>query len=172
MILFELLYFMLPAYVANMMPVLVKKVPFLNSPVDGSQKLFGKPILGNHKTWRGILFGMLGGIGMGGFQFLIHINVLSINYAQSWFLLSVCLAGGALLGDAIKSFFKRRFNIAPGLSWKVFDQLDYVSGALCLTAPFFWPGIENAIILLVISGIGHVLINHVGFWVGINKKKW
>lgn len=32
-------YFMIPAYAANMSPVLFKKVNFLNRPVDGNKKL-------------------------------------------------------------------------------------------------------------------------------------
>ena len=36
---------------------------------------------------------------------------------------------GAGVGDAVKSFFKRRVGIAPGSSWLFFDQLDFFVGA-------------------------------------------
>jgi len=39
------------------------------------------------------------------------------------------MALGALVGDSVKSFFKRRVDIAPGESWLFFDQLDFFLGA-------------------------------------------
>ena len=46
-------YLMLPAYFANMAPVIVKRIDFLAFPVDFSKTLGKKPILGKNKTFRG-----------------------------------------------------------------------------------------------------------------------
>ena len=51
----QVLYFFLPAYVANMSPVLVRgRFKALALPIDGGRWLWGKRILGDHKTWRGL----------------------------------------------------------------------------------------------------------------------
>ena len=56
------IWFSLPMYAANMMPVFVKRVPFLDIPVDMGKTWRGKPIFGNHKTVRGFVFGTLSAI--------------------------------------------------------------------------------------------------------------
>ncbi|MDO8660460.1 MAG: CDP-archaeol synthase [Candidatus Woesearchaeota archaeon] len=166
-----LLYFMLPAYVANMMPVLMKKVPLFDIPVDNNALLCGKPVFGQNKTWRGLVFGVLAGVVVGFLQSLFGFSIIH-NFVQFWFPISVLLSAGALFGDLVKSFLKRRMGISPGNSWLVFDQLDYVIGALLFVSPFFWPGIGATVILLIFSGAGHVLVNHIGFWLGMQKTKW
>ena len=58
-----LFYFFLPGAIANMAPVLVMKYfNFLAVPIDFGKKLFGKPIFGSHKTYRGIIFACIAGI--------------------------------------------------------------------------------------------------------------
>lgn len=48
------LYFFVPAYLANMSPVLVRGwFPALSTPIDGGRTFRGRRILGDHKTWRG-----------------------------------------------------------------------------------------------------------------------
>jgi len=166
-----LLYFMLPAYIANMMPVLVKKIPWLNIPVDNRKTFCGKPVFGQNKTWRGLVFGVLAGVVTGFLQSLIKVSIVP-NFTNVWVPLSILLSTGALSGDLVKSFFKRRIGISPGSSWLMFDQLDYVIGALVFVSPLYWPGIGKAIILLILSGAGHVIVNHIGFWFGMQKTKW
>lgn len=55
----QALFFALPFYAANMAPVLVKGIPFLATPIDGGRVWHGQPILGSHKTWRGLAAGVL-----------------------------------------------------------------------------------------------------------------
>ena len=57
-----MLYLFLPAYLANMSPVLIRRrLTALAIPIDGGRTLWGKRILGDHKTWRGLLAGMVAG---------------------------------------------------------------------------------------------------------------
>ena len=68
-------YFMLPAYFANMAPVIVKKLFNKTAvPVDFNKKINGKPMLGKNKTWRGLMFGILFAIVVAFFQFLLFKN--------------------------------------------------------------------------------------------------
>ena len=53
-------YFMLPAYLSNMIPVFVKKIfNFMAVPLDFNKRINGKPILGKNKTFRGFFFGVI-----------------------------------------------------------------------------------------------------------------
>jgi len=71
---------------------------------------------------------------------------------------------GAMAGDSTKSFFKRRTDIPPGEPWIPFDQVDFLLGALVLVWPvadLSWPDVPA---ILLLSATGHVLVNHLGYW--------
>lgn len=162
----QLLYFFLPAYVANMMPVIGRKwLKPLAKPVN--KKLFGE-----HKTWRGLILGTVGGIVTAGIQSLLNISSLNLAPYDNWALLGFLLGFGALLGDLLKSFFKRRVGIKPGHPWIPFDQLDFVIGGLALASFVYFPGWMGAILLAVSSFILHILVNHIGHWIGMRKVAW
>ena len=79
---------------------------------------------------------------------------------------------GVLFGDLVKSFFKRRFNIKPGAPWFPFDQLDALIGGLLLTG-FVYKIPTNIVLFLIITvPLLHVLINHLGFYLGLKETKW
>jgi CDP-2,3-bis-(O-geranylgeranyl)-sn-glycerol synthase len=166
---------MLPAYFANMAPVLVKKYfKFLAKPLDFNKKLNKKPIFGSHKTLRGLIAGIIAGIIITFIQFKLYpyLNSISLIDYSNWFLIGLLLGAGAILGDLVKSFFKRRVNIKPGGRWIPFDQLDYVIGALLLTAIIYVPSTEVIITALILSFILHIAVNHLAYYLGISKVKW
>jgi CDP-2,3-bis-(O-geranylgeranyl)-sn-glycerol synthase len=142
----EALYLMIPVYFANMSPVFFAKIfPRLDIPVDfGKKWKDGKPIFGASKTWRGLIFGSLvSGCLACGLAYLANtINTTSpkevwlpdfgLSGLESiWlvFLLGTSMGLGALFGDLIKSFFKRRVGKDPGERWFGPDQLDFILGA-------------------------------------------
>ncbi len=150
--------FFLPAGIANMMPVLVAKVPFLNVAMDFGHSFRGKRIFGDHKTWRGFVFGIFGA-GISGV-------ILAFGFKTG-----TILGAGALLGDAIKSFFKRQIGIAPGKSWVPFDQVDWILGALIAVHFFVQPQpTEVWIAALLLFGLLHPVINIFGYVLHIKKK--
>lgn len=132
------LWFFLPAGYANAAPVFGSKIhllDFLNKPIDAGRKWHGKRILGDHKTWRGLIFGTLIGILTAILQ-VVALKLTGWQIEGSFTDLSTAAIGGGLLGfgalsgDAVKSFFKRRVGVASGKSWAPFDQIDYVIGGL------------------------------------------
>lgn len=168
----QLIYFMLPAYLANLTPALFKN--FLknwNTPLDFNKKLHGKPILGINKTIKGTIIGISFAILTAYLQYKLHPNALSLIDYQNWLAIGFLQGFGALFGDALKSFFKRRFGIKPGKSWMPFDQTDYSIGALAFTSIIFFPGWANAILIVIVSAILHILANLVGYVLGIKKTK-
>ena len=87
-------------------------------------------------------------------------------------MLGLLLSSGALVGDMVESFFKRRANVKPGKPFIPWDQLDYVVGAL-LFVYFIYPlTIAKIIIILLISVFGHILFSHLGYYLKLKKVKW
>ena len=70
----------------------------------------GRPLLGSHKTWRGVA-AAVGGCAL----------AAAVAGLQGW--TGAAFAALSLLGDAISSFCKRRLAIAPGLDVPLLDQL-------------------------------------------------
>ncbi len=160
-----------------MAPVLVRgRFKALAAPIDGGRTLGGKRILGDHKTWRGLIAAVVAGAVVFTLQRFIYESGLwrelaLIDYSKTPQLLGAFMGLGAIVGDAVKSFFKRRVGIAPGASWLVFDQLDFFLGAYALTAlvyaPPFWPTLAAVPVVLV----GDMAINALGYVLGF-KKNW
>src|SRR3989338_9781808 len=142
------LYFFLHAYLANMTPILVKKIPFLGKPIWENR-------LGNHKTWRGLVFGTLAGMLIFWLQKIAYVNgfqkLALIDYIGFSVLFGFLLGFGALLGDAVKSYYKRKAELAPGKPWIPFDQLDFVFGAIILGFLMYVPPVEIVLTLLIVS---------------------
>ncbi len=169
-------YFMLPAYFANMAPVIVKKINLLVFPVDFGMKLGGKPVLGKNKTFRGFVFGVIFAVIIAYLQFLLRDAVFfrSISFFdyENWMLFGFLMGFGALTGDLIKSFFKRRLGIAPGAMFVPFDQTDFVIGAFVFVMPVFSLTLKIAAVSLALSFVLHIIVNHIAFCMRIRKEKW
>lgn len=170
-IILQSIYFMLPAYLANMMPVFLKRFPIGNFPIH--EKMFG-----SHKTYRGLVSGALTGILIALLQKYIHtfFPQLSIvpfdrfSYSETA-LIGLAFGGGILLGDLVKSFFKRRLKIAPGGRWMPFDQLDFL-GALFLVGIFFIPPLPNIIAIFITSSTLTIITDIVGYHLGLRDVWW
>ena len=129
-------WLILPAYIANASALLLGG----GLPIDfGKKWSAGTRILGNGKTWRGLFIGTFIGMTSGfGFSiiskfafnidFPIKINDFTGFPLMIPILFSLCF--GALMGDIIESFFKRRIGKKRGENWIPFDQLDFILGVL------------------------------------------
>lgn len=169
-------YFMLPAYFANMAPVMVKKINLLAVPIDFNKTINKKPILGKNKTFRGLIFGIVFAIIISYFQFLLYKadffrNVSFFDY-QNWLLLGFLMGLGALTGDLIKSFFKRRVGIPPGKMFIPFDQADFVIGAFIFIMPIFDLPLNIFAASLALSFVLDIIVNHLAFYLKIRGEKW
>ena len=172
------LYFFLPAYFTNMTPPLVSKLNFLAIPVDFNRSFQGKRILGSHKTWRGVVSGLLVGISavyiqLWLYQFSFIKEISLFDYSQiNIILFAFLLAGGAVFGDLLFSFFKRRIALAPGEKWLPFDQTDYVIGAYLFLIPFLILELKVWLTIFVATFFLHIVFNRMGYWLGLHNSKW
>lgn len=167
------LYFMLPAYVANTFPILIGQLFKLPGGKPINEKLFGA-----HKTWRGFYTAYFGAFAIlvvqSYLQYLEPFAKISIfSYHDTNPLFYAFLFGiGAMTGDLIKSFFKRRVGIKPGQPWFPFDQLDLVIGALLFLAPFYQLPGKNVLVLILLTPILHLLANVTAYLLKIKKVWW
>jgi len=52
------------------------------------------------------------------------------------------------------------------------DQLDFVVGALIFVLPWVQLPWGDVALILIVSFVGDVLVNHVSFWLGIRETSW
>src|SRR3989344_3222793 len=156
--------FLLPAMIANMTPVLLI-----------GMKKFGKPIneeiFGLNKTWRGLA----GGIIVGTFSYYILANKGFFEEMQNTsyvILVGFLFSFGALAGDLIKSYFKRRVEKKEGESWIPWDQLDYILGVIILTYPVFHYSLGQVVLMLVIGGTMSAFAHRFAHLTRMINTKW
>jgi CDP-2,3-bis-(O-geranylgeranyl)-sn-glycerol synthase len=180
-VIFQALFFFLPAYVSNAMPVLLarfKLFEFLAIPVDFGLKIGKFEVFGKTKTFRGIIGGIAGAMvvvflqslffgfwGNVGNLFLFSFDVPSV------FILGFYLGFGEGLGDLFKSFIKRRLNIHSSAPFFPFDQMSFF-GALFLSSFYFVLPIEHTIAIVVISPLLPLIANIFAFRIGWKKVWW
>jgi CDP-2,3-bis-(O-geranylgeranyl)-sn-glycerol synthase len=167
------LYLFVPAFVANAVPVLIKNIPALaewNTPIHA--ECFGK-----NKTYRGFLFGVLFAVLVSVLQYALrHVAVFSSvtmfhdTVGQSA-LVGLLLGFGALAGDVVESYAKRRMKLAPGKSLPVWDGVDYILGAMLCIMPVYIVSGSEMFILLIIAPLLSLLSNIFSYMVGW-KEVW
>lgn len=156
------LEFIFPAYVANAVPVLAGG----GRPLDcGKSFLDGKPIFGKNKTIRGFLIGLIMGTAAG------LAESLAFDYPPSFgFLISL----GALVGDLVGAFVKRRLGLAPGELLPVVDQVDFMVGAIVFSLPISlqWLSWELVVTALIMTPPIHLLTNFAAYKLGLKSNPW
>lgn len=171
------IYTTLPAIAANGAPLLVKKVNFLNVPIDFGKTMNGKPILGSKKTFRGLFFGIAASMFTLYIQFFIYkitnTNIGLFDYdAVNIHLMGFLIGFGVLTGDIVKSFFKRRLGYKESESFIPWDQLDCAIGGLIFVR-FVWAyPFSYAVLLIFLAFFMHIIIRHIGYYLGICESKW
>jgi len=152
----ETIYIYLPAYIANATPVILNGGGALDR---GRNWVDGKPMLGDHKTVWGTLSGLAAG-------FLVGL-------AQRNVVRGVLLAVGAIGGDLIVSFFKRRFDLKPGALLPVADQMGFIVFAVILVSlaePA--PTWDRAIGILAATLPIHYLTNVFAWLLKLKSTPW
>lgn len=79
---------------------------------------------------------------------------------------------GALSGDLIKSFFKRRFKIPSSNPWPVFDQLDFILGYVATTSLFIHWDARLFVSAIILTLIVHPLTNVAAYFLSVKKVWW
>ncbi|MCH7492394.1 CDP-archaeol synthase [Patescibacteria group bacterium] len=170
------LWFILPAGLANIASSLSRYLPLPQWPVDAGKTWRGRRIFGDHKTWRGMIVGTVTGLATFWlqqylYQFDFFSTISLTDYSSEPWIFGLLLGAGSVMGDLIKSYFKRRVNIAPGQPWLPFDQIDFVVGALAAVSIVFFPGWGIVIFLLIFGFVLHIAFNLLGYILKLQKNK-
>lgn len=174
-------YFMLPAYVANLSGLAFGG----GSPVDGGRECKdGRRLIGNGVTWKGLqngtIIGTLVGVVLGiigtfyGDLSVLTGGIVDLHVYGSIFgglILGFLMAFGALLGDAVGSFLKRRIGLQRGEPAPIMDQLDFVLGALILSLLVVRISWNFFFIIAVLSLVLHLGSNTFAYLIGM-KDVW
>jgi CDP-2,3-bis-(O-geranylgeranyl)-sn-glycerol synthase len=176
------MYFIVPAYFANMAPVIANKLGILkstNKPIEQNIRFWdGKSLFGKNKTYRGFIVGIISGIILAYIQMLLYniqfFKLISIIDYSNPLLVGFLLGAGAITGDLIESFFKRRININPGSKFIPLDQTDFVLGAYLFTYPLYAEYISMYLFMssILVSFFLHIIVNHMAFYLKVRKEKW
>jgi CDP-2,3-bis-(O-geranylgeranyl)-sn-glycerol synthase len=159
----DALKFIFPAYCANAIPVITGG----GLPLDLGRKFFdGKPIFGKNKTFRGFFSGLIVGTVAGFAEAAVFQEYYSMGYFG--FLISL----GALLGDLLGAFIKRRLGIPPGGLLPIVDQVDFVVGALIFSIPLQILSFELTLAVLVITPPLHMVTNFAAYKLGLKSNPW
>ncbi len=170
------IWVMLPAYIPNNVAVLAGG----GRPIDNGMTLDdGKRLLGDGKTWRGTAFGTAAGVAVALALNQLHPFVSGGVAADPFpIAAAVSLAFGAMLGDILASFLKRRTGRERGAVFPGVDQLDFVVVSLVLTAVVatgwfletFTLGVLVAV--FVLTPVLHVSTNAIAYALGLKDEPW
>jgi CDP-2,3-bis-(O-geranylgeranyl)-sn-glycerol synthase len=174
-------WFFLPAGLANASPIYARRIPGLKRlgyPLDFNKKFQGKLVFGKNKTWRGLILATAIGIIIVSIQHFIFmhsswIRTISnpIDYQTiNFILLGTLLGAGAILGDAIESFAKRRLDIKPGFSWFPYDQIDYIIGGCFLSLFIVRLSIQEYLLILGVWFLIHLVSSYIGYLTGMKDR--
>ncbi|MEM2948242.1 MAG: CDP-2,3-bis-(O-geranylgeranyl)-sn-glycerol synthase [Candidatus Anstonellales archaeon] len=161
------LLLILPAYVANAVPVLLGG----GMPMDFGKNFFdGKRILGDNKTIRGFFAGIFSGIIAGGAIAFLHPVLPLFQHVLSAFFLSF----GTMCGDALGSFIKRRIGAKPG-TYAIFDSFLFILFALLFAYPFLPSHLYSPlsiVFVLILTFALHILSNFLANRMGWKNVPW
>jgi CDP-2,3-bis-(O-geranylgeranyl)-sn-glycerol synthase len=182
----DVLWVLIPPFVASATATLPRGA---GPPMDFGRRWpgDGRRILGPSKTWSGFLFGSLVAALVGLFEaWLILLAPPPWQLVPSYgptvvaaVPLVLLLSVGAMAGDALGSFAKRRLDLTSGSRVPFLDQLPMVAvpilvGAVAfpsLFVPTFF-GLEALAWLLVYTLVLHTLFNWIGFKAGLKRVPW
>jgi len=171
----RLLLLVLPAYFANAVPVLLgggKQIDL------GRKFLDGRPILGKSKTIRGFIAGTFTGLLIGELLYLLkYVGIVFFPFPFQYALLGLLLGFGAMLGDSIGSFIKRRIGYGSGDQVLLIDEMLFIAASMALAYPLLKVSTVTLlpleiIILLAITWVLHKLFNFLANRYKIKNVPW
>jgi len=163
------IWFILPAYTSNGAPVLLSRFVRNRHPIDfGARFLDGRRVLGDSKSIEGFIFG----VAIGTITGLLQGIVTGSPRYDAWrgFLLGL----GAMVGDCVGSFVKRRLGIESGKPAPLLDQLTFLLFALAFS---YFGGtmtisLGQVLFLVILTPVLHFATNAIAYKLGLKQVPW
>lgn len=155
----------IPCYVTNAAPLIMAKVIKRRHPLDlGRNFIDGRRVLGDSKSVEGFLLGVAAGTAAG-----FALSLLELISLSEAFVLSL----GAMVGDSVGSFIKRRLNIKSGDPAPLLDQLTFLVVALA-AYQLVYNNLDpvTVLILVLITPPLHIVTNYAAYKLEIKDRPW
>lgn len=169
LLILQALWFIFPAYAANAAPILIKG----RRPLDFGKKLGAQRLLGDGKTIEGaaggVLTGAISGLLQNALMPLLPGELGLVTFSMQ---LLILLSVGAIAGDMIGAFIKRRLGIPRGYPAPLLDQLDFLVGALIAASAAIAVSTSMVFVLLILTPIIHIATNRISFAMKMKKVPW
>lgn len=166
------LWVIIPAYAANGTATIVGG----STRIDGGKKFRGNELLGAGKTVEGftwaVLFGTLFGLLLILIQPQVEALANSLALPSHTLITSFMVCFGAMTGDVVASFIKRRLGLKRGAKAPLLDQLDFVVGGFLFVYPFIDFSIVSFVTVLMVTPIVHITTNHIAYGLGLKEVPW
>lgn len=163
----------LPAMVSNAVPLVCRRYVFRNPhPIDFGKNFYdNRRLLGDNKSIEGFVSGVLAGTLIG-----LAYGYYARSRLHEWVAYGFLSGIGAMSGDLLNSFIKRRLGIRPGQSFIPFDQISFIVGASIFIK---LSGVDVAVnqklsvadffLGLLLAAVLHPLTNYIAYLVGIKE---
>lgn len=148
--------------VANGTPILAASVfrGWGAHPLDGGRRLAdGRRLLGDSKTWRGFVLAPV----------VTGLVALPLPLPVS---VGATVGAGAMLGDLLSSFCKRRLHMASSSMAPGLDQIPEALLPLLLVADHLalsWPAIGWTVVGFIVL---ELILSPIFFWLGIRNRPY
>ncbi|MDO8627775.1 MAG: CDP-2,3-bis-(O-geranylgeranyl)-sn-glycerol synthase [Candidatus Diapherotrites archaeon] len=173
----RLILIVLPMYFTNSSALLLGGGKL---PLDFGLKFFdGKPLFGKSKTWKGAINAIIAGTVTALILTIIFSNTAYVcpevqcqkplEFVPDYVVYGFLSSFGAILGDALGSFAKRRLGIESGKESVILDQLPFVLVALAVTSGMFLPNLEEFVVIIILTIIMHRFANWLAFNLHLKK---
>jgi len=165
------LAYIFPAYVANATPVVAVKLLGKAHALDlGLSFVDGRRILGDGKTFEGLFSGII----MGTLTGMIMMFFLPTLFRGFYEVLVMSL--GALAGDILGAFVKRRIGLKQGAPAPVLDQLSFLVVSLLLVHILYrlpsWLSMHTIALLLGFTFLMHIGTNAFAYMLRLKDTWW
>ncbi|PIN84655.1 MAG: hypothetical protein COV47_06120 [Candidatus Diapherotrites archaeon CG11_big_fil_rev_8_21_14_0_20_37_9] len=164
----KILIYLAPMYFANSTAMVFGG----KTPLDFGRNFFdGRRIFGKGKTFKGTFFGIASGIAVAGtinWLFPDAVQLLTRDYIS----LGILLSFGAIIGDSVASFFKRRNSLDSGTEVLFLDQLDFVFGGMILGSIIYTPNFYEVLYVSAITLVVHKFSNYLAYKIKLKQVPW
>ncbi|MBI1974187.1 CDP-2,3-bis-(O-geranylgeranyl)-sn-glycerol synthase [Candidatus Micrarchaeota archaeon] len=162
--------FIVPAYIGNASAALFGH----GKPIDSGRKLAdGRRLFGDGKTWAGFLLGVFFAFAAGTTEgYFLQGSGLEVGGVGTYALLGLMLGIGSMTGDLLGSFVKRRMGFGRGKKAPLWDQLNFVLGAILFAAPIMVPPWNQLLVILVATPGIHLFLNWLGHELNCKPVPW
>ncbi len=128
------------------------------APVDGGRRLAdGEPLLGSHKTWRGLVVAIAG--------CALLATLLGHGAATG-----AAIGALAMIGDLLASFAKRRLRVAAGGRLRALDQLPESLLPMAAAPLLLGAGWLTALAAALLFAAANIAVSPLLFRLGIRRR--